>query len=217
MAEKGSYGRELALRAHVLLKQLEGEAKETPGDGPSIGSLYPTFLLSMAMPIIIQPYERFLATKAHRNRLFVDFDGYSEGSKLAIALGELSSEDGLADTPLGDVPWRFAFLRTNYMLSQGMPKELSERLREPKAENAARRKSPGKIFAHLRHALAHGSIVYLDKDWKPSLYGPVKYFLFVNAPNQTLTEFLLISVEDFRRFIGSWAGWLHEKEYAEVS
>lgn len=216
MAKQGSYGRELALRAHVLLKQLEGAAKETPGDGPSIGSLYPTFLLSMAMPIIIQPYERFFKKYNRRTAdLVVEFDGYSESSSLANALKELGEMSSLASSPFDGVQWKYAHLNADvgYKLADGMTSTLESFLKNERAEQHAKAKPPKTVLEHLRNALAHGSIVYLGENWQPSLYGPVKFFLFANARPNGKVEFLLISVEDFRQFIGNWAKWLHDKEY----
>jgi hypothetical protein len=216
MAENGSYGRELALRAHELLTRLEPEAKETPGQAPSIGSLYPTFLLSMAVPIIIQPYERFLAKKDNKEaRIVVDFDGYSKGSSLAQGLAELKSMKTLSGSPFDNIGWRYAQLKSSvgYKLACGMTAELRTFLKDKRSAEKAMSKSPTMIIEHLRHSMAHGSIVYLGEDWEPSLYGPVQFFLFANLRLNGNVDFLLISIDEFKTFISKWAKWLEDREY----
>lgn len=213
MTVNGSYGRELPLRAAQLFRGLECTATQIYGEKPSSGSLHPTFVLTMAIPIIIQLYERFFATKKHQNRLFDDFDGYTEGSRLAKGLAELRGKSLLAETPLGGVDWRFAFLKEKYKLSDGVPDELKSHLSKIESAMYAGKMSLADILSHLRNAMAHGSILYLNEDRQPSLFQDVEYFLFVNAPNARTSQFLLIRVADFRDVILQWADWLHSHEY----
>jgi len=214
MAENGSYGRELALRAHELLTRLEPHAKDVSGEAPSEGSLYPTFLLSMAMPIIIQPYERiFKNTSQQLSALTNTFDGYSQESKLAKGLKTLRNMESLCGSPLFSANWAFARLKPDrkYKLADGMTSELKLFLET--SGNRKAKKRPRALLEHLRHALAHGSIVYLNADWKPSLYGPVEHFLFANARPNGSVDFALISVQGFQEVITEWADWLSRQDY----
>lgn len=213
MAENGLYGRELPIRAHQLLDELGAFARKISAEGPSTGSLYPTFLLTMATPIIIQPYERFFAGKGDQSeRIISEFDGYPQYSGLATALKDLKSRQSLDGTPMGVVEWKFAFLKasSDYKLADGINPELQYLLKDPKAIDMAKRKSPKNILEHLRHAMAHGTIIYLDADINPALYGGAEFFLFANARTKGKVDFLLISVSDFKKFISSWAEWLKE-------
>lgn len=215
---KGSYGREIALRAHQLLSELEHLAKNVIGEEPSDGSLRPTFLLTMAMPIIIQPYERFFRDPSKfRTTLMREFDGYSPHSRLAKGLDKLKAMTSLEGSPFSDVEWRFAHLKSEYgyKLADGMTQALRGYLKQSSALKKANEKAPKFVLEHLRHAMAHGSIMYLNEKWEPSLYGPVKFFLFANARPEGKVDFLLVSVEEFLVFITSWAAWLHDHEHCD--
>ena len=213
MTETGSYGRELALRAFELFRALEPEARNVMGEAPSGGSLYPTFLLSMAMPIIIQPYERFFEIdNPKKSALMVEFDGYEPNSPLAKGLDELKDMTNLSGSPFDKAKWHYAFLRGTYKLVDGISEDLERHLNNPAAAVKAQRKRPKVVLGILRHALAHGSIVYLDQEEQPSIYGPVEHFLFANSRPNGIVEFLKVNVEDFKMFITAWAKWLRDHD-----
>lgn len=214
MAIQGSYGREIALRANELLQQLEQHARDVPGEMPSAGSLRPSFLLSMAMPIIIQPYERFFSKGAQRSVAFYsEFERLDGVSEMRNEIDSLKTAGSLAGSPMEVATWWWAFTNDFYKLSDGIPNHIAPLLTGTAGKTKAKTKAPHEILMVLRHALAHGSVIYLDKNGEPSLYGGVTYFLFVNQRtddmgNQKSVDFLKVSVEDFRKFLSKWANWI---------
>lgn len=218
------YGTEIAMRCLRLLDGLEGYAAKIEAPNAELGSLRPTFLLSMAYPMIIQPYERFMTGKGTQYDLQLH---EVELSKLFGA--QFKEKKGLSWLLEGNAEkWSWARIerasvegRKEFPFEQGghfLDTQLREHLAAPKSHKQAANELAKTLIEVLRHSLAHGSILYLDDSGDVAHGQPVGKFLFCNERRGgeqnyiQAYEFLEVSVEGFAGFLRSWAVWLESLE-----
>lgn len=217
------YGTEMVQRCRTLLEKLEPHANEINQNESSPGSLSVTFLLTMAHPMIIQPYERFIKGAGSRFKLRTNEGELGKAFKRLVPSGS----DGIAGTPLDGIwTWSFASFpaqASNYLpYKEGtmlLDLKLKESLDGDQARADARKRSPYTLLEILRHSMAHGNIIYLNSEGDVAHGTKVSKLLFANERPRTLGrpgieayDFLQISVTDFRKFLESWAEALKKLE-----
>lgn len=215
-----SYSSELPARCLKLIDVLWTEVnKVSNGDG--LGPLTSTFLLSMAMPMIVLPIERIALKPGNKSSYIDDSEFDLELSKKfrdAYKLGRL------ADAPFieKDV-WRFAKwekVEDPLNLAKDFPQELGEHLESVQAVKDGNGMQLSEWAACLRNALAHGGVAYLDETGRHEKGKSAKMFAFFsgiyekngsNKDKLLRINVLRITEESFRDFLGLWVGWLLEK------
>jgi hypothetical protein len=214
------YGTEIALRCRILLDELEPHASAVKAPNPELGSLRPTFLLSMAYPIIIIPFERFMKHRGNPYSL-----KQHEGELGEQFQKKIKGKYGLRWLPASDAQeWSWTRIEiASVELGRGFPFDqdqhsldthLQERLADTQSKTDVENQTTQVLIEVLRHSLAHGNVLYLDDDGSVAHGRPVEKFLFCNerrggAQNHIQAyEFLEVSVDGFAGFLRSWATWL---------
>lgn len=180
------YGTEIALRCLKLLNGLEGCASKIEAPNPEFGSLRPTFLLSMAYPMIIQPYERFMTRKRTSYELQLH-----EGELSRQFQAQFKEKQGLSWLSEGNAQ-RWSWARFEIASGKGINKlpfdqtrqyldtQLREQLANTQGKTEAENQPTMVLIEVLRHSLAHGSVLYLADSGDVAHGQPVGKFLFCN-------------------------------------
>ncbi|UVK43619.1 hypothetical protein BPNPMPFG_005428 [Mesorhizobium sp. AR07] len=184
------------------------------------GPLSTTFLLAMAIPMIVLPVERLLKDFGP------DAPDYANDSGIAPevtgALGKVVARAKLRDTDIFETDvWAFVQGNRVFNLANPFPKELAAALSSGEAFGAASGMSFRQFLMTLRNALSHGGIMYLDEDGLTSerqtsmlafVSARLKYDecekCHQRAPQLVGLNDLRISESGFRRFLTRWTAWL---------
>lgn len=187
-------------------------------DGVFGGPLTTTFLISLAMPILVLPFERILVQGGED-----PFPAYADDTGLDAAVTKRLTR-GLGGRFEG-MPFfhagHWSVVETNdeyFRLPEGLPGHLADALGADAAYRTAARMPAQSLLACLRNALSHGGISYLDANGHTTIasHEQVSMLAFVSvrikgqgADRQALgLRVARISEEHFRLFLGSWVTWL---------
>lgn len=192
---------EYPTRVLQLLEGLGGQAAAM--------DLSTTFILSLAMPMLVIPMERLKS--GHKF------------SDARVDSGLHRAYEGLRSTPFGMTPfwessdqtrWRFAYLIGNVDAPDRW-RDLNEV--HPLAGDAAIRAedvSFENILLTLRNGLAHGSVVYLDETGPERPDRRVTQVAFLSdirrdvpAPPQS-HRLVVVEEQALRRFLIAWCQWM---------
>jgi hypothetical protein len=217
------YSTQLPERCWYLVETLlpAVEKIEMPGED-ALGPLKTTFLLSMAMPLVLIPIERI---ERHRD---AEKTGYMD-ERFRDASVTAAIDLALGGSPIRKAPffipgsWYFASIQyePEMNLAFNFPDALADALATPHAASAACRMEGSQWASCLRNALAHGGIVYLDGEGRHTHGHATELLAFVSAryprdskvPSQILC--LRISRDDFVTFLRGWVAWLKSSGVAE--
>jgi len=196
-------------RCIALLDALESPARNTflPAHGET-GPLITTFAISMAMPLIIVPIERLgtyrNASKQDRAHLPQMYERVKR--ELMKPFGQTcfrgNGRWSLATTPhivRAPADWASAI-------------DQVEGLFAPRHRQALDNLSGSEVLNGLRHALAHGSIAYLDEAgrWEPGQEAKIVAFIATDRTGHGPdgSNIFCVSQEDLLLFLRAWAGFL---------
>lgn len=217
------YSTQLPERCWHLIERLLPEVEKIGmPDEDELGPLKTTFLLSMATPLVLIPIERVERHRSAEMTGYMDERFSEENVTAAIDLA-------LGGRPIGKAPffvpgsWNFASMpyESDMNLAFNFPRALEDALALPDAVMAACR-MPGSQWAScLRNALAHGGIIYLDREGRHVHGHATEMLAFVSArypaeskvPSEILC--LRISRGDFLTFLRAWVAWLKSSGVAE--
>jgi hypothetical protein len=212
------YSLDLPDRCLQLIDGLWKHVAQLPERGqPDLGPLTTTFLLAMAMPMIILPIERI---ERHLGRK-ID-EGYADDRRNSPPRLLKAIEGGLGGQKLRHSPfysadaWSFIDLpRSDVNIAQGLPYEVAEALASPVARERAASMPASQWCGVLRNALAHGGIAYLDNTGQstPTLRAESLCFVsgkFANDGSLVGIRLLRISEAHFFRFLHAWTEWLQK-------
>lgn len=207
---------------HLIESLLPVVEKIGMPDEDALGPLKTTFLLSMATPLVLIPIER---VERHRNaEITGHMDERFRDDDVTAAI-----DLALGGRPIRKAPffkpgsWHFASIpyEVDMNLAFHFPRALEDALASPNAAIAACR-MPGSQWAScLRNALAHGGVVYLDREGRHTYGHATEMLAFVSArylANSRLPSEILclrISREDFLAFLRDWVSWLTNSGVAE--
>lgn len=220
MGRPSHYSIDIVARCRSLLEHLAPVvAKGLPDDKRFEGPLTTTFLLSMATPMIGLPIERV----------------FKPGQNGDIVADDTALNSGLTDeikrvfddkTTFGATfpeatDWRLIRAVPPFNIAQWEGANHFEALSSEFAQKAARDASARFMLNHLRNALAHGGIVYLDangrqNDRRADMLG------FVSAKKDYKTQKITglhisrVSEVDFHAFLLAWADWISKSGMGEV-
>jgi hypothetical protein len=215
------FSRDVASRCMSLLRRFEGEfdAKQAD-DGTFEQAPETTFLLALAMPMLILPLERIFKSPV---------DGGSQGADREIDAElrtridkELGCAKHFGSSPFGKKgDWRYisCYPHSGFNIADAWPSALNDRLNSNEASSNAKVACASCILSDLRNALAHGGVAYLDEVGRTS-ENPVKMLAFVakkSLGRKVLgLSVLRVSTSDFRAFLEAWAKWLDETTVAQA-
>jgi hypothetical protein len=225
MGTPANYSKELPARCLQLIEALWPIVEGTPVVGQEdLGPLTTTFLLAMATPIITLPVER---VERYRQRSDA---GYMNERPLDRRLAD-EVDRVLVRGSLGNAPffregqWRFATVpNADYNVALQFPDELHRALLNDSALKAAVRMQAQEWVSCLRNALAHGGVLYFDRDGRPSHDQQAEVLAFVSAkfadddPHHqsppVRLKVLQIAERDFRSFLSEWTNWVQSSGLA---
>lgn len=212
MGRPAHYSLDIVSRCRDLIEELEPIVKAgLKVDGKHGGPLTTTFLLAMATPMVGLPIERIF--KAKEGELVADDSDLNEGltdEVHRVMNGKLKFEDAPFSKGLD---WQLLQNVKPFNIATWEGNEYFAALTQADARVTASRMPADFMLRHLRNALAHGGIVYLDgngylSDQKAEILG------FVSARKDHKTQKVIglhisrVSEADFRRFLLAWADWI---------
>jgi hypothetical protein len=172
----------------------------------------------MSAPIIVLPIER---VERYRDRADA---GYMNERPLDPSLAS-EIDAVLVKGLLGNAPffqegnWRFASIpNDSYNVALHYPNEIYEALSAPAAFDTARRMQAQEWASCLRNAVAHGGVLYLNRDGRPSHDQQAEVLAFVSAKYReddlhhrappARLKVLQITEVGFASFLKGWVAWL---------
>ncbi|WP_033067491.1 hypothetical protein [Thalassospira australica] len=203
------YGTEIPARSLAILEGLYANVENNIAAEDGRGSLTVTFLLSMAMPMIIVPFERFKQKNDRANEFNTDKVVFVEFRRLM-------------KKKVHEVDWiksaEWAYFRNSskedkvVLVPEGLPLEVADRLNEPEANAIVAELTVNDVIKCFRHSLAHGNVAYLDANGQTSYDGEASYLAFVcDFENRRGSQVLRISIPAFREFLSCWGDWLRRR------
>lgn len=234
MGNPQHYSFEIVDRCNALLgglwQRVSAGVGARRGDG---GPLTTTFLLAMATPMIVFPYERLVQaqrerdeTRAGPNRLVAD--DLDEDAAFATAVNNVLLKNGVqtfSDAPFhtGD-SWRYILLTADrsasFNLAEGLAGCDIGELNDPESHGAALALQAVTVISILRNALGHGGVAYASSDGSQIYGGRAEQLIFVS--NRTKDKkiigrhLLRVSEADFHAFLTTWCRWLKDCRFPEL-
>lgn len=217
------YSLDIVARCQSLLTHLMPFVmKGLPDDARFDGSLTTTFLLALSTPIIVLPVERIFNPSQGNVGLGDDSDLNKDLS--AEVKKVLGGNSKFGDAPFftkGD--WSYLPDQNLFNIANNWPIDVLKGLGSDNAVEAARSAGASTIIRHLRNALAHGNITYLDKNGGVT-EGAAAMYGFASAkidrqqkcnPKIVGLHTLRVSEGGFGRFVTAWAAWIEKAGVAE--
>lgn len=222
MGRPAHYSLEITARCErILMNLMPIVRKGFPGDDRHGGSLTTTFLLAVSTPAIVMPVERIFKP-AHGNFGLGDDRKLNKGLSAEVRR-VLGGKMKFAGAPFFTGDWSYLPDQKLFNLADNWPTDVLMALGEPKAANAAGDAQAQMIITHIRNALAHGNITYLDKDGgatdgPAAMYGfaSAKYEKQQNGRSKVVgLHALRVNEDGFFKFIVAWADWIEKAGVAE--
>ncbi|SDF58813.1 hypothetical protein SAMN05216241_101542 [Limimonas halophila] len=222
MAEPEHFSRDVPRRCLHLINRLwhQLDTIHDPRD-PDGGTLTATFVLAMSTPIVLLPIELIDRTGRRGNPTSIDDRGLDQSLTDAI-------NRGLGGGQLQNAPffeknsWASAKRSSDKSpsLRHGLDFKLIQELGTEQAEKAANEMPCNQWSSIIRNALAHGGVVYLDKEGRHARENEVAMLAFVsrridrdtNSPTDSLV--LRVSLQNYLIFLDKWVGWLDKSGIA---
>lgn len=184
------------------------------------GPLSSTFLLSLAIPIVVLPTERILKQDAKE-------EGHADDRSLDPEVAERVRADFSMNVKFGDWRcfhkddgWSYAYRAAPHNFAHGIPHETSALLQSTESQDAAFNLPAETAIRAIRNALAHGVIAYLNADGFGSFTDRAELLALVGErrkDNVTVGYHILrISETGFRSFLHRWVDWLNDTGVAQT-
>lgn len=213
MGQPAHYTVDIVARCRDLLDELMPQVRGgLKGDERHGGTLTTTFLLAMATPIIVLPIERLFKPTQPGEVVADDTTLHAGLSKEVTRVfdekctfGNAPFNPGLKWPLLRDAPV-FNIARW------GNEKKLAA-LDEAASLKTGQEASTRFMMIHLRNALTHGGILYLDKEGRQS-DARADMLGFVSAKTDWKTKKIVgfrvsrASETDFLAFLRAWSDWI---------
>jgi hypothetical protein len=210
MGRPAHYSLDVVTRCGSLLKHLMPHVRKgLPDDKRFGGSLSTTFLLTMANPMIALPVERIFKPNDGRH---VVADDRALNTGLSDEVNKVF--DGVTkfkETPFfAQTDWRLVRGVKPFNIAKWGNKQVFDKLASDEGKKQAAEETARFMILHLRNAIAHGGIVYLDENG--CLNEKTAAMLgFVSAPtNLKCLHISRVSEPDFHRFLFAWSDWIRE-------
>lgn len=213
MGQPAHYSLDIVARCRFLLDELMPQVRDGLKDDERYGGpLTTTFLLSMATPMIALPIER-LFKPTQPGEVVADDTKLHDGLSDEVAC-VFDEKCAFAKAPFNPgLNWRLLPKAPIFDMAQwGNEKELAK-LDDDAGLKAAQDSSARFMMIHLRNALAHGGIIYLDKDGRQS-DSRADMLGFVSTKTNWKTKKIealrvsRVSETDFLAFLRAWSDWI---------
>lgn len=220
MGRPAHYCLDIVARCRMLIEQVQPVvANGLRGDQAFGGPLTTTFLLALSQPMIGLPIERIF--KAKEDVLVADDTTLNGGLTDEVAR-VLDGRMRFCDSPFArGIDWRLVRDVPPFNVAVWDAAQHFDALSHEDARIAASMAPADFMMRHVRNALAHGGIVYLDKEGR---MGSTRAAMlaFVSARKDWKTKKIIglhisrVSEADFRRFLLAWADWITESGMADA-
>ncbi len=215
MGVPNHYSHDITARCRSLIKHLLPFVRcGLPDDTEFGGPLSTTFLLALATPMIVLPFER-IYKPGERPDGQVGDDRHLDCA-LAGELGNVLGDDRFfGDAPFAkSIKWGYVSAYPPFNIADRWPEDLLDALAAPEAVENAFRTPANRILRDLRNALAHGGVAYLDEHGR-NTDGQAAMFGFVGAILRDRKviglNVLRVREEEFVSFLNDWADWLNRQ------
>lgn len=213
MARPNHYSRELPARCQALIDcYADRVARDAALADRFGGPLKTTFLLAMATPMVILPIERIYRPASGEAAGVADDQALDPGLAQRVA-DTLGGSCSFGSAPFfQEGVWRYVASCDVFPVGHEWPDEMLDLLAEEAAASAARNAPASDVLWAIRHSLAHGGVTYLDQEGRQRLDATnmLGFVSFVTGTKRQRLRLVRVGVEDFRTFLGLWAGWLAE-------
>lgn len=209
MSRPQHFSRDLQTRCLHLIKELGPVVAKGERAGPFGGPLTTTFLLAMAMPMLLLPFERIVQPASQKRSHGDDRD--LDVSLTKRMLGGLGG-------PFKNMPffaagaWSMVDTQEAFNTAGELPAGPAVALSEQASFDRAANETAADFLEALRHSLAHGGVMYLDQTGNTSHdEDPVAMVAFVSVAYPNNTKHLrVIRVDEgsFKNFLAAWAKWV---------
>lgn len=209
MSRPQHFSRDLQTRCLHLIRELGPVVAKGERAGPFGGPLTTTFLLAMAMPMLVLPFERIVQPATQRR---------AHGDDRDLDAGLTKRMLGGLGGPFKDMPfyeggaWSLVDTTEAFNTAGELPAGLAAALSEQASFDRAANERAFDFLEALRHSLAHGGVMYLDRTGNTSRdEDPVAMMAFVSVayPND-LKHLRVIRVDEgsLKNFLAAWAKWV---------
>ena len=192
-------------RCMQMLEILEPHARKR--------QLVGSFALMVASSIFVIPYERM--KKPH------PLGGVGSEPELYQAIKRIQRQKFLESEIWGCTPsgeWRMSRILTNPNHTNSWKDKNGSHPMAEMAENTIHDRCLEAVVRVIRNALAHGSVVYLDRDGRERPGAEVQFLAFLSRYEESegqraISEtYRLVTTteETFLSFVKAWATWLNE-------
>jgi hypothetical protein len=183
---------------------------------PHAGPMTTTFLLAMAMPIVILPIERI--QKQRQNEGYVNDRPIEPGVAEAV---DAAFGGKFRESPFFiQGAWSYATWPPDTNIARDMPSRLLQELSSQAAYGRAESMNASQWSSVLRNALAHGGVAYLDAKGAATSGNQADMFCFVSGKKVDGTllrlDCLRISEANFRNFLAQWVRWLRDSKVTSL-
>ena len=169
-----------------------------------------SFTLMIAMPLLMIPLER-TATRGGDPANAINDVQISQSFVQALLLLKRSLfwVEFLQDPQLLR-RWRFTDIRRRIDQPSQWRDSLDRHPMRPGARNDIKEQTVENVLMTVRHALAHGNVVYLNEDGNEAPGRPVTHMAFVAKGRNASAPYRVVIVEElaFVDFLKAWADWL---------
>ena len=195
-----NFGQAIPARCAELMDELEGTVSE---------ERQVTLLLSLASPLFIMPHQILCGS---RRLVLGDVAELSQQAKTDLRQ-PLHEACGCRRSPNEPFWWWLTELpskpRHPDNFRQGKPELMTE-----ESQDRARQMAGWFWLGHLRNALSHAGVVYLDESGSHQVEREVRMLAFVSEADHPGSGRYLVSqieVDEFRAFVRTWAAWLRRR------
>ena len=166
--------------------------------------------LMVAMPLLMIPLERTNTKRGEPANVINDVRG---SSSFVTALRELKNRpfyEAFLPRPEQLILWRYLEIGNNIDHPSEWRDALDRHPLRPGAQNEIKEQDAENILLTLRHALAHGNVVYLNEDGYEAPGRRVTHLAFVSEGRPRTNAYRVLIVEEnaFIEFLRTWAQWV---------
>lgn len=166
--------------------------------------------LMVAMPLLMIPLER---TTTRRGEPVNAINDVHDARSFVAALRQLKGQPfhkAFLQRPDQLVQWRYLEVAKNIDHPSEWRDSLDRHPLRRGAQNDIKEQNVENVLLTLRHALAHGNVVYLNEDGYEAPNRRVTHLAFVSEGRSRVGAYRVLIVEEnaFVEFLKAWAKWV---------
>lgn len=166
--------------------------------------------LMVAMPLLMIPLERTNTNRGEPVNAINDVLGARSFVRALRKLKQQPFYEAFLQRPEQLMQWRFLEITRNIDHPSEWRDSLNRHPLQPGAQNDIKNQDAKNVLLTLRHALAHGNVVYLNEDGIETPGRRVTHLAFVSECRGRSDAYRVLIVEEraFIDFLRGWAEWV---------